>query len=293
MNSNRWFFLILAAIALGSGGALLHSGALASEKTPDQGVLLAQGGDPVTPDPGGANDDENQNSSNKSPGDDDDGGLDPGGDDDEGNMADADVKLPKGVKDVKAWAQRLKKEQEVLNNARAQLSIDQQKFKADQDGLAAKSKKLQADKKAADRLKSLGVKGALSPPGEKGLSADEKARLDKVAKIVKKMKPKAAALMMISKEWKPALARKVFFRLKARISAPILSAMPPDKAGEITRGMAIGSKSNADNTNESDDQDDTGAFDNPAGTGPDAIKDPTDPLPAAPTIIPTPGGVST
>ena len=52
------------------------------------------------------------------------------------------------------------------------------------------------------------------------------------------MRPEAAALVVA--RWSDPLTIKIFWRLSARISAPILAAMDPQAAAKITAGMANG-----------------------------------------------------
>lgn len=60
----------------------------------------------------------------------------------------------------------------------------------------------------------------------------------KVSTIVKKMKPTLAADML--QRWDDDLIIEVIQRLSARVTSPILSAMPPEVSGRITQRMATG-----------------------------------------------------
>lgn len=79
-------------------------------------------------------------------------------------------------------------------------------------------------------------------PGEVGVvpptieQANE--RVDYVASVVKKMKPEDAAALL--QQWDDALAVRVLAIVSARTAAPIVSKMPPEVAGRLTRRMATG-----------------------------------------------------
>lgn len=77
------------------------------------------------------------------------------------------------------------------------------------------------------------VVGVVEPTAE-----ERDARLAMVTDIVKKMKPDTAAKVMA--EWDEALAIRVLARLGARRSSPVLSKMPVEVAGKLTRRMIAG-----------------------------------------------------
>lgn len=75
--------------------------------------------------------------------------------------------------------------------------------------------------------------------GVLGLPPEEReAKLELVATILKKMKPQVAADLVLT--WDDALAIRALERLPARVASPILSKMPPEAAGRLTRRMATG-----------------------------------------------------
>ena len=71
------------------------------------------------------------------------------------------------------------------------------------------------------------------------LTADEReVNLNRVAEILKKMKASKAA--EVAQEWDDVLAIDVLGRLSARVVTPILSAMPAEVSGRLTRRMISG-----------------------------------------------------
>lgn len=217
MTGNRWTILTLVGLTLGSGGALLQSGAFASpEVVPatraNTPIMLAQ----VTPekkdgDPAAA-------------------------DTPDGDAADED-KDKKKVVDPKTpaeWRELLKKKETEITDLKGQLDTVAQKM-----GLQEKNAK-EAAAKAAKNIEAWKLKCRGGPRGGVGSALGppevEEKRLAGVAKILKKMRPESAARMVDG--WTEPLTIDIFWRVPARIAAPILAAMPPKDAAKITTGMA-------------------------------------------------------
>ena len=208
MMSNPWLMMGLASLAIGSGALLLDGeGSAAGDEAAT--LHLAQVGG-----------DLNLAQADPEPADDDD----------------EDIQPPDGIDTPEEWAKLLSKQSKDLERREQDLQIALQKLANEKKEVEAKLAKAIKEKESADAItrgrSKGGVGRALLPPQK----IEEKR--DRVASIVKKMKPKKAAKMVT--EWDDIVAIEIMWRLPARISSAVLAAMKPKDSGRLTRRMATG-----------------------------------------------------
>ncbi len=215
MKSNRWTLLVLMALTLGSGGALLHNGALANSepKSPTKGTSLDRPG--IAPEIVAQGTDKKKAAEN------------PGGTPEDADEKKAPVE-PKNLEEAKAF---LKERDEAIRKLNTE--VDRQK------GLTRRAEnKLEEIEKKKTALKNKKSKEDKVVRCALGRPENTKDQRKCVAKILKKMRPEAAAKVVA--KWSQPLAIDILFLVKARIAAPVLAAMPSDVAAKITAGMAAG-----------------------------------------------------